>query len=224
MLVPQHDHQATLDRLSQLSRNHLLFFRLEVGRLILQDYFGGDIQAYYSHDPKKPSSFNAFVESCRDQLNEIGLGEQVLRSCIGARIAVAGLPEGTVERLLFSHVVELARVEDGPTRSLLAQATLENQWSSRQLRDAVLSIRAGKWIDTNPAEGLQPAAPEEEDKSPHLGRVVTRYERSVEALDELAAQWQQVREKKLSSGQKNRLREVLERFRNRLAELEKDLA
>ncbi|HNC96660.1 MAG TPA: hypothetical protein PKW90_11080 [Myxococcota bacterium] len=223
MLVPPSDHQATLDRLQQLSRNHLLFFRLEVGRLLLQDYFGGDIQAYYSHDPKKPSSFTEFVESCRDQLNEIGLGEQVLRQCVAARIAVAGLPEGTVERLLFSHVVELARVDDGPTRSLLAQATLENQWSSRQLRDAVLSIRAGKWIDAAPAEGLQPAAPEEEEKSPQLGRVVTRYERSVEALDQLAGQWQQVRGKKLSSGQKARLQEVLNRIRRRVAELEKDL-
>ena len=59
--------------------------------------------------------------------------------------------------LLFSHIVELARVGDGATRSVLAQAAV-----------------AGKWIDGDPSPGLQPVAPDKEEKIPQLGRVVSR--------------------------------------------------
>ena len=76
--------------------------------------------------------------------------------------------------LLFSHIVELARVGDGATRSVLAQAAVENQWSSRQLRDAAQAAAAGKWIDGDPSPGLQPVAPDKEEKIPQLGRVVSR--------------------------------------------------
>ncbi|HNC94858.1 MAG TPA: hypothetical protein PKW90_01975 [Myxococcota bacterium] len=217
------DHQATLARLHALSRNHLLFFRLEVGRLLLQDYFGGDPAAYHSQDPDKTQSFVGFLESCGEQLKEIGLGETVLRSCILAQAAVAALPPGTVERLLFSHIVELARVHDGATRSLLAQATIENQWSSRQLRDAAQAARAGLWIDGDPAPGLQPVAPEEGEKAPQLGRVVSRMERSAEDLEGLSGQWRQLAGKKLTSGQKNRVKEALSRLKAQIAELEGQL-
>ena len=82
------DYNATMERLAALSRNHLLFFRLEVGRLLLEDFFGGEAEAYQSQDPKKAGgSFYGFVESCGEELREIGLGEPVLRQCIQAHIA-----------------------------------------------------------------------------------------------------------------------------------------
>ncbi|HNC94612.1 MAG TPA: hypothetical protein PKW90_00735 [Myxococcota bacterium] len=215
------DYQATMGRLAALSRNHLLFFRLEVGRLLLEDFFGGEAEAYQSQDPKKAGgSFYGFVESCGEELREIGLGEQVLRQCIQAHIAVRALPVGTVERLLFSHIVELARVGDGATRSVLAQAAVENQWSSRQLRDAAQAAAAGKWIDGDPSPGLQPVAPEEEEKIPQLGRVVSRFERSAEDLDALSSQWEQVASKKLTGAQKLRVKEAIGRLRARLEEME----
>ena len=219
------DYGATLTRLTTLSRNHVLFFRLEVGRLLLEDFFGGDIAAYQNPSANKPGgTFRGFVEACGDQLREIGLGEQVLRQCILAHVAVRSLPPGTVERLLFSHIVELARVDDGATRSVLAQAAVENQWSSRQLRDAAHAARAGQWIDSDPAPGLQPATPPvEEGKQPQLGRVVSRFERSAEDLDVLTSQWNQVAGKKLSAVQKTRMKEAVSRLKARIVAIERKL-
>jgi hypothetical protein len=217
------DYVATLSRLTTLSRNHVLFFRLEVGRLLLEDFFAGDFQAYQNPSASKPGgTFRGFVEACGDQLREIGLGEQVLRQCIVAHVAVRSLPVGTVERLLFSHIVELARVDDGATRSVLAQAAIENQWSSRQLRDAAHAARSGQWIDSDPAPGLQPAEPPvEEGKKPQLGRVVTRFERSAADLDLLTEQWSQVASKKLSAVQKTRMKEAVGRLKARIVALER---
>ncbi len=218
--LPSPDPQATLARLDTLSRNHLLFFRLEVGRLMLELYFGGDPVAYQSHDPKKATSFTGFLESCKEQLSELGLGELVLRRCILTHIAVQSLPPGTVERLLFSHIVELSRVEDQATRSVLALATVENQWSSRQLHDAIQAAQAGHWIDGDPAPGLQPVAPPEPEKAPQLGRVLSRFERSAEDLESLTGQWKQLAGKKLTAGQKARAKETLTRLKLQLKELE----
>ena len=71
-----------------------------------------------------------------------------------------------------------------------------------------------------PAPGLQPVAPEEEERAPQLGRVVSRFERSAEELDALSSQWQQVAEKKLSGAQKLRVKEAITRLRARLEEME----
>ena len=221
-LTPAQDFRPTLERLAQLSRNHLLYFRLEVGRLMLEEFFHSDADAYRSHSPDKDHRFSDFLAVHRQDIRELGLGESVLRQCIVAHIAVATLPPGTVEKLLFTHVVELARVEDTATRKLLAEATTENQWSSRQLRDAVSSAAAGRWIDAQPElPGLQPAAPPETpEKQIQLGRVVTRFEKAAEDLDDLGLQ---LSGRTVSGLQKRRVREALERLKAKIAELEKGL-
>jgi hypothetical protein len=43
-----------LDVLESLTRNHALAFRLEVGRVLLNAFFGGDGGAYQSHDRPRP--------------------------------------------------------------------------------------------------------------------------------------------------------------------------
>ena len=63
-------------------------------------------------------------------------------------------------------------------------------------------------------------APEEEEKSPQLGRVVGRFERSAEDLDALSSQWEQVASKKLTGAQKLRVKEAIGRLRARLEEME----
>ena len=117
-LTPTHDFRPTLERLAQLSRNHLLYFRLEVGRLMLEEFFQGDAEAYRSHSPHKDHRFSDFLAAHREDIRELGLGESVLRQCIVARITVSTLPPGTIEKLVFTHVVELARVDDDATRRL----------------------------------------------------------------------------------------------------------
>ncbi len=217
------DFQSTLQRMDDLSRNHLLYFRLEVGRILLEDLFGGDAEAYLSRDHHKNVRFAEFLRQCGDRMRELGLGEQVLRACLTAYIAVAGLPPEVVRQLVFSQVVELARVEDSATRLVLARATIDNKWSSKQLRDAALAAEQNRWIDAKPeVPGLQPPEVTEviPAKAPALGHVVSRFERAAEQLDDLSEQWAQVSGKKLSSGQRARMEEALGRLKGKIEALE----
>lgn len=160
----------TLNKLDKLSRNHLLYFRLQVGELLLSEFFGGDAAAYLSHDPKKPQSFAEFVVTCAEHLADIGLSDSVARQCIVAHLVVKALPPLTVEKLTFTQVIELTKVEDSDTRELLAHAVVKNHWATKELRGAVQAVRAGKWIDGDAkTPGLQPPLPKP-STPPHVQR------------------------------------------------------
>ncbi|MBI5608754.1 MAG: hypothetical protein HY902_07720 [Deltaproteobacteria bacterium] len=212
------DYNHILAELAKLSRNHLLYFRLEVGRLLLDRFFDGDIATYRSVAPNKGTSFAAFASSCADQLGELGLGEQVLRQCILAHVTVRELPAAAAHQLGFSQVVELTRVPDAANRRALAQAAVDNHWTSRQIKDAAAAIAAGKWIDGDPhTPGLQPpAADPEEPGAPQQGRVITRVEKAAAQLGELAAQLEAVAEHKLSGPRRARLQAALDQLEARL--------
>lgn len=215
------DFDALVERLATLSRNHLLFFKVEVGRALDEGFFSGDANAYRSQDPFKDTSLRQFATERADELRELGLNEQALRKCLHAWYVVRDLPPELVARLVISHVVELARLHDEPTRRLLAQATVDNAWTSRALRDAVLAVRAGRWIDGDPAKGLQPPAPQiEEARRPQPGRVVTRFEKTVEDLGELGGQWATVEVEKLTALQATRVRAALAAHKAWIAEVE----
>ena len=190
------DFDSLVDKLATLSRNHLLYFRIEVGRAVAETFFAGDLQAYFDRDHTKTASLRKFASERKDSLEAIGLSEQLVRQCILVYLTVADLPPELVQRLVFSHVVELSRVEDMAMRRVLAHASVDNRWSLQALRDAVLSARSGRWIDGDPVKpGLQPTAPvvaEAEAKKPQAGRVVSRFEKTTAALDDLVAQWEQV--------------------------------
>ena len=106
------EFSAALQQLDKLSRNHLLYFRLEVGKLLLTESYDGAVAAYHSQDPAKPHKFNQFISTSAQDLQEIGLAGQVLRQCIVAHIVVKALPPPTWAKLQFSQVVELTRVAD----------------------------------------------------------------------------------------------------------------
>ena len=184
------DFGPTLARLERLARDHFTLFRLGVGRLLLDDLFDGDGAAYLQRGAGKLQRFDAFLRQHGAQLAELGLGETTLRQCIVCRIVADGLPESVLERLRLRHLSVLAQVSDGATRSVLALASVENGWTSAQLRDAALAARAGRWIDGVPElPGLQPPQPEPVAAPPaHLGRVVTRFERSRTDFDDLVTQ------------------------------------
>lgn len=223
--APAGEFVAVLDHLERLTRDHQLYFRLQVGGLMLDSFFGGDAAAYLSRDPTKASKYADFVRACRDRLDDLGLGDAVLRRCVVTRIVYDSLPADLAPRLRFTHLAELAKVEDRATRSLLATASVDNGWSADQLRDAVLAARAGRWIDGQPdVPGIQPpAAAEEPARTPQLGRVVTKFERTVADLDTLAAEWEQVSTKKLSGAQRKRLEEAVAALEARVAGLRRGL-
>lgn len=212
------DFGATLARLERLSRDHLLLYRLGVGRLLLDDLFDGDAAAYLDRDRTKPQRFEAFLRQHGPELVELGLGEATLRQCIVCRIVADGLPEGVLERLRLKHLAALAQVADGATRNVLALASAENGWSSAQLRDAVLAARAGRWIDGQPGvAGLQPPSPAPAPApKAQLGRVVTRFERTVTDFDDVAAQWATVT-RKPTRAERARMAAALEALEARVA-------
>ena len=92
----------------------------------------------------------------RSPLADLGLHPQLIRQSLLAWDVVADLPEDVRPRLIYAHVLELARVDDRATRRLLAQAALDNGWTGKALRGAVDATRSGRWIDVDPAPGLQP--------------------------------------------------------------------
>ena len=210
----------TLEKLDRLSRNHLLHFRLEVGKLLLEQFFGGEAAAYQSNDPTKPQSFNEFTAACAEHLADIGLGDQVLRHCINAHIVVKALPPPTAAKLAFTQVVELTRVPDVATRNLLAQAAVDNHWTTRELKGAVEAQKAGKWIDGDKkTPGLQPTVPSpyppgpkgkqqpqyDASHPPQAGRVVAKFEWVLKEFEAVVGEWALVDPRKVSELQRQRV-------------------
>jgi hypothetical protein len=104
-------------------------------------------------------------------------------------------------------VLELARVDDRATRRLLAQAAFDNAWTGEALRGAVDATRSGRWIDVDPAPGLQPPPPEEPADAPKkvaVGWALKRAERTVNDFAAVAEEWDQVDVAALSEKQPRR--------------------
>lgn len=202
-----HEFQKTLDELDKLSREHLLYFRLEVGRLLLEQFYAGDITAYKSQDPFKPNGFVQFTKACGGQLAEIGLSESLLRQCMLGHAVVKGLPVHTAKKLVFSQVLALTSVQDAQTRVLLAEAAVENRWTSVQLRDAVKAQKKGKWIDGDlKMPGMQPPKQTPRLVAPQAGRLVAQAEKWAKQIADWKKQWKKIHKGKVSAVQAERLK------------------
>lgn len=224
-LAPVFD--ALLGELTQLSRNHLLYFRVQVGRSVADALYSGDPAAYHHQASNKDSSLRRFAVHRRDQLTDLGLTEATLRQCVRAWFVARDLPDGTLERLVLSHLNLLSQVDDAASRRLLAQATLDNGWTGQELRDAIRAVQDGQWPDADPAApGLQPPpAPEPaaDARPPQPGRVVSRFERSADELDALISSWAQVPAEKRSKKQVARVRAAVDAWKAKIARLEAEL-
>jgi hypothetical protein len=108
--------------LAELSRNHLLYFRLEVDRRLSQAFYNDDPEAYRSSYRQKEGTFRDFVIAKGAELAALCLSEQLLRQSLGSFFVVKDLPRALVAQLVYSHVVQLTAVEDDRTRALLAKS------------------------------------------------------------------------------------------------------
>jgi hypothetical protein len=224
-LEPTPDFDAVVDELSRLSRNHLLYFRIEVGRRLSSAFYNDDPALYRATHRQKEGSFRAFLAEKADALADLGLNEALLRQSLRTFFVVKDLPRALVAQLVYSHVVQLTAVEDDQTRALLARATVDNQWSGRALQLAIEAVRNGQWPDADPsAPGLQPeglpaAEAGPEAPKPQPVRVVTRFERTAEDLGALVGQWEAVPVEKLTKAQAARVRAAVEALERRVAEV-----
>jgi hypothetical protein len=213
--------------LAKLSRNHLLYFRIEVGRRLSQSFYNDDREAYRAGQRQREGAFREFVVAKGPELADLGLSEQLLRQSLRAFFVVKDLPRALVAQLVYSHVVQLSTVEDDNTRALLAKATVDNQWTGRALHNAIAAVRRGRWPDADPdqpglqAEELEVPAPDDDEpeRPPQPGRVVTRFERTATDLADLMGQWKAVPVEKLTKAQAARVRSALKALELQVAEM-----
>lgn len=210
-------HEILAD-LRRLSRDHLLFYRLEVGRLLLDRFFHGRAADYRDPSSAKESSFATFTTTCADELRVFGLGERTLRDCILARVVFDTLPSPIRDALGFSHVIELTRVSDASLRARLANEVIAKDWTIRDLHLAIAAAKSGDWYDTDPeTPGTQPPAPRPQSgKRPQPGRLVARTEKWLNQTDEWSAQWTQVDATKLKLAQRKRAVAAVEALQAKL--------
>jgi hypothetical protein len=112
---------------------------------------------------------------------------------------------------------------DDRTRRLLAQAALDNGWTGKALRGAVDATRSGRWIDVDPAPGLQPPPPEEPLDAPKkvaVGWALKRAERTGGDLAAVAEEWDQVDVAALSEKQRGRALAAVEDLQQRVERLQ----
>jgi hypothetical protein len=224
-LAPSPDFDAVVAERSRLSRNHLLYVRIEVGRRLFSAFTHDAPALYRATHRQKEGSFRASLAEKADALADLGLNEALLRQALRTFFVVKDLPRALVAQLVTSHVVQLTAVADEQTRAMLARATVDHRWSGRALQSAIEAVHNGQWPDADPsAPGLQPeglpaAEPGPEGPKPHPGRVVTRSERRAEDLGALVGQWEAVPVEKLTKAQAARVRAAVEALERRGAEV-----
>ncbi|MBM4109703.1 MAG: hypothetical protein FJ255_13000 [Phycisphaerae bacterium] len=219
------DFDDVLAQLEHLARTHLLLFRVEVGRTLAEAFYGGDVDRYRTRSAD--GALKDFLAERAGPLADLGLHPQLIRQSLLAWDVVADLPEDVRPRLIYAHVLELARVDDRATRRLLAQAALDNGWTGKALRGAVDATRSGRWIDVDPAPGLQPPPPEEPVDAPKkvaVGWALKRAERTVSDFAAVADELGQVDVAALSEKQRVRALAAVEELRQRVERLQARLS
>ncbi len=215
-----------LDTLRHLARDHLLFWRLEVGRLLLDRFYGGDALAYRDRSGRKDASFARFAREHADDLAEFGLSERVVRDCILVHIVAGTLPSATRDSLGYRQLLELTRVPDPTSRVRLAVAAVDQHWTVTQVQDAVGQAKLGNFYDTDAEQpGTQPAPPEPiARKRLPPGRLAVRAERMVADIDELAVGWRDLAGTKIRGAHQARLRHAVEVAIGKLLKMQGQLA
>ena len=216
-----------LASLQSLTRDFLLGFRLQVGKLLLDRFYAGDIFAYRSKDPTKAASFSRFAETRSAELTDLGLSVAGLRQCINARAAWDQLPAEVRDKLQFSHIVELSRVSDSTQRARLAMDTTLQNWRVDQLRTAIGKSSSGRYYDTDPTTpGTQPPADtaQQAAKPRTSGRMLAQFERTLDDLDSLRADWVAADTAKMSAAHKERAFAVVAGLKLVASQIEASLA
>jgi hypothetical protein len=200
-----------LNELAALTRDHLLHFRLEVGRVILQHFFGGSSAAYSDKDHTKEAKFADFLSDNAADLALLGLKEHTLRQCVALRTVYRSLPTAAQDRLGYSRTLALVAMADPSTRAQLALAAVDRQWTVAELKQGIDAATAGLWYDTDPqtpgVQALPIELPAARPQAP--GRLVARAEKWAAEFEAFANGWAGVPAGKASKLQQARLKRAL---------------
>ena len=205
------DLPPILTELATLTRDHLLHYRLEVGRVILDHFFSGSTTAYSDRDHNKETKFSDFLNTYAADLEILGLREHTLRQCVGLRTVYMSLPPSAQADLGYTRTLALVRMPDPTTRAKLALTAIAQGWSVAELKQTVDAAKAGLWYDTDPeTPGVQakPLAPETA-KPPAPGRLVVQAEKWQAQFTDFATNWSAVAADKPTKLQRTRLKKAL---------------
>jgi hypothetical protein len=221
-IVLKEQFYPVLDQLRALTHSHLIAFRVAVGQLMIERFFGGDPANYHSKDPTKQQKFVSFVDTCADDLSLYGLSNTALRNAIRAASVYNALPGEVSGKLELSHLTSLARCADPEQRSQLAAAAAYNRWTIAELDNAILAARSGQLRDTDPNQpGTQPpqvpSGVGSQARNPR--RLLTRSEKAATALVGVLGELGTADVAALKAGERERLAALLAAVEARLAQL-----
>ncbi len=214
---------TTLTLLATLTREHFLFYRLEVGRVVLDAFFSGDAAAYHDKNSNKSAKLTEFLKLHADDLDLLGLNDRLLRQCVQLRAVFLTLPAATREALGYSRMLALTSVDDATKRAQIAKAAVDHRWTVAQVKGTIQNDRAGLWYDTDrDAAGVQapnPKAVVTLEKPVLAGHLVNRAKRWGETAAEIASDWSKVNMAKTSPAQRKILRDALAQAQAEIAGL-----
>lgn len=218
--IIQSEFQDIVQSLAALTTQHRQTFRLQVGQLVLQRFFGGQVALFHSRDRTKPAKLAAFLQIHGQELARLGLSEAVLRRCVRVRICYDLLPPGVRDALGYSLLLAISAVEDPNQRARLAAAATREQWTVERTRHAIeLAQQRRLWDAAPDTPGLQLPEPKE-PAAPQPGRLVTRTEKWGQELAGWHAEFAQIDKAKLSPAQLQRMQVAVQVAREQLAALE----
>ena len=216
------EFQTILANLKLLVRDHLLYFRLEVGRVVLDEFFGGDAFAYADRSNTKQAKLAEFMDTHAEDLESYGLKPWLLRECVQVQIVHRTLPPTVREQLGYSHILALIGIGDPTVRAKLANAAITQEMSVAQFKDTVGAAKANIWYDTDAqTPGVQPKTPPVPPVYvPQPGRLVTQVQKWVGDAHILSAGWAALDPTKVRPAQRAGLKQAIAELRAELAALE----
>ena len=109
---------------------------LECGGYLLENFFDGDVDTYYSQDPTKPkgASFNALMG--HPELKSIGLSGTTLRNYVGCYIQAEkkGHIPHNARHLGLTHRIRLLPIDNGAVVANLAERSMSERWTVAELQ------------------------------------------------------------------------------------------
>lgn len=222
--VVQSEYQDVVQGLQALTLQHERTYRLQVGALILQRFFGGSAALFSSNDPTKTATFKNFLEIHAADIAELDLSEQTMRRCVRVKICHDSLPASAREQLTWSALLAVSGLGEVNLRARIAMAAVRENWPLGKVRAAVAQAGDDRvWDADAETPGLQLPAPKP-PALPQPGRLVSRTEKWTAEVDQWQQEFDRIDPRKLSPAQVARVRSAVATLRSQLDAMERKLA
>lgn len=126
--------EETVDAINSIYRHNMDNGKLEIGGLLLDQVFGGDIAKAISTNPYKSATFSQVAKSPRLLVESKTLGSWVRAAAVNRDFTAKGL---TFPQLTTYHLVELAKVKDETRRIEIATDADEKDLTVKALRKLI---------------------------------------------------------------------------------------